>query len=88
MPRYSRTSVKNQGSSKFAQINKAQFCKSCREVFATLNEYGYVLADLYDLNAIQVYPLCAGAKYDIRCYSVVVKNDGDYLQVMVFGNSN
>ena len=44
---------------------------------------GYVLLDLYDLNAIQVYPVEDGAEYPIRIYSVAMAHDEEQGHLVV-----
>lgn len=48
------------------------FCKSCRELLASVSEYEYVLLDLYDPEAPRAYPVRDGAVWEMRCYTVSV----------------
>ena len=66
--------------------NKTYRTRSCRELLADVKKDGYVLADLYDLDAIQIYPIFSGAEYEIRCYSVTIVEDEAQLTVIVAGN--
>ena len=68
------------------QMNSTHFCKSCRELLADVKKDGYVLADLYDLNSIQIYPVSADTEYEIRCYSVTIEENGEKLSIIVTGN--
>lgn len=44
---------------------------------------GYVLLDLYDLEAIQVYPVEDGAEYPIRIYTVAMADDEEQGNLVV-----
>ena len=56
-------------------VNPFLYCRDCREKLAKIASYGYVLLDLYDLDAIQFYPVEECAEYSIRGYSVsIVRN--------------
>ena len=68
------------------RMNITRFCKTCRDLLAGVKKDGYVLADLYDLNAIQIYPISPGAKYEIRCYSVTIEENGERFSITVSGN--
>lgn len=50
------------------------FCRACRKRLSGTR--GYALADLYDPNQIQTYPVQDGAVYDIRDYRVSIDWDG------------
>ena len=47
------------------------------------NLNSYVLLDLYDLEAIQVYPVEDGAEYPIRIYTVTMAHDEDQGHLVV-----
>lgn len=68
------------------QMNSGFFCKSCRKLLESVKKNGYVLADLYDLNAIQIYPISSGAEYEIRCYLVTIEENENQRSVTVSGN--
>lgn len=74
-------------------INPSLYCMGCRAKIAGvidgagITEVGYVLADMYDLEHIRIYPIIDGSEYDIRGYTVKVSRDkGDSgLMVSVTG---
>lgn len=68
------------------RMNSTYFCKSCQELLADVKKDGYVLADLYNMDAIQLYPISSGAEYEIRCYSVSIEENGEQFSVTVYGN--
>ncbi len=47
------------------------------------NLNSYVLLDLYDLEAIQVYPVEDGAEYPIRIYTVAMADDEEQGNLVV-----
>lgn len=53
-------------------VNPAYFCRNCRTLLVGTAAGGYVLADLYDVGAIQMYPIADGAEYYIRDYMVSI----------------
>ena len=65
-----------------------QFCQDCRALLSGICTEGYVLADLYDLNDIQVYAIVEGESYIIRDYTVTVSGDenAEKLKIEVAGN--
>lgn len=63
-----------------AKMNPRYFCKSCRKLLAGMR--GYVLADLYDLSNIRVYPIKDGAVEAIRGYTVTAEWDGTCMKVI------
>lgn len=56
-------------------MNAAYFCYDCRRLLADTDRYGYVLADLHDLDNITAYLIEDGAEYTIRDYVVTVSED-------------
>lgn len=56
-------------------LNASYFCYDCRRILAEADRYGYVIADLYDLQNISVYPLEENANYIIRDYVVSIRSD-------------
>lgn len=69
-----------------SRMNSTHFCKFCRELQADKKKNGYVLVDLYDLAAIQIYPISPSAEYEIRCYSVTIEENKDQLSITEAGN--
>lgn len=59
------------------RIAQKYFCKNCRTLLTEAADRGYVLADLYDLENIRIYPVYDGANHSIREYEVSVgRRDG------------
>ena len=48
------------------------FEQRIRNLLTKAGTKGYVLADLYDLDSIQAFPIENGAEYEIRIYSITV----------------
>jgi hypothetical protein len=57
------------------RLDGTYFCRDCRAELAEISTEGYVLADLYDAEHFALYPITAGAEYDIREYTVTVSQD-------------
>lgn len=54
-------------------ISNKYFCKDCMRLFEEANTtYPLMLADMYNLEDIKLYPLVLGATYHIRHYTVVI----------------
>lgn len=54
-------------------ISNEYFCKDCLKLFEEANTtYPLMLADMYNLDDIKLYPLVLGATYHIRHYTVVI----------------
>lgn len=72
-------------------INPYLYCRDCRAIIgAVIKEEriyldSYVLADLYDLENIHVYPIEDGAEYTIRGYTVTAAKEKKALTVTVTG---
>ena len=70
-------------------INPSLYCLDCRakigEVIdpVMVTEVGYVLADMYDMEHIHIYPILDGKKYDIRGYIVEVLKSQKNKDLMV-----
>lgn len=70
-------------------INPKLFCHDCRarigeaidgaEIYTT----GYVIADLYDLDNIRIYPIEEDAKYNVREYTVEISKDKKTKELVV-----
>lgn len=56
-------------------LNASYFCYECRRRIADMAYEGYVLADMYDLENIDLYKVVDGATYTIRDYLVTVRVD-------------
>lgn len=70
------------------RIEGTYFCRDCRAKLAEIATEGYVLADLYDLEAIQIYSVTNEREYNIRGYAVTIsKNEEtERLTIHVVGN--
>lgn len=67
-------------------MNPVHFCKECRQLLAGVGLEGYVIADLYDFDNIQVYSVREGGHEVIRDYCVsVTSEEGAILSVYVKG---
>lgn len=75
-------------SEKPGRLAQEYFCISCRGLLAETASEGYVLADLYDLENICIYPICDGASCSIRDYEVTVgyRREWDNLYIKVKGH--
>lgn len=57
-------------------ISHDYFCKECLGLFEEANTtYPLMLADMYNLEDIKLYPLALGATYHIRHYTVVIGDE-------------
>lgn len=59
------------------RLNSKYFCSSCCRLLSEVQSNGYVIADLYDLGEIHVYPIEAGGVYTIRNYVVSTTRDDE-----------
>lgn len=70
-------------------IKPSLYCLDCRAKIAKvidgtgITAVGYVLADMYDLEHIHIYPIVDGAEYDIQGYTVKVSKDKENKGLMV-----
>lgn len=66
-------------------VNKELFCDDCLAVINAVSNNGYILADLSDLQNIQVYPIMDNMCCRIRDYSVLIDglDDIDSLHIRV-----
>ena len=53
-------------------LKVSNFCLDCRVLLKDHAENGFVLADLYVEDAIDIYPATVGADYTIRDYRITV----------------
>lgn len=68
------------------RMDPALFCGTCRRLLAQAGTAGYVMADLYDPERIQAYPIREGETQVIRDYRVSVSGGpGSSLEVRVAG---
>lgn len=65
------------------EIGPSYYCRDCRAKLTKVATQGYVLLDLYDLDAIQVYPVEDSAEYPIRIYTVTTAHDEDQGHLVV-----
>lgn len=60
-------------------ISLPRFCTACQTLLE--GSRGFVLLDLYDLEAIEVYPLLSGGTYHIREYTVEMRPTAEGIHV-------
>lgn len=71
---------------KEGSIDPGHFCYECRRILAEPYRNGYVIADMYNPEAVEVYTVWDGAKYEIRDYLVTVnRTDSGALEIEVHG---
>lgn len=70
-------------------INIGRFCRSCRAKIAETTNEGFVVADLFDLDNIEIYAMNEGTEFSIRDYIVTMNWDSylDCLAVEVVGQA-
>lgn len=74
-------------SSEVEKYDEQYFCSSCRELLAEYKGNGYVLADLRNLDTPTIYPVKAGTKFEVRCYTVsVTETKEKELDITVLGS--
>ena len=69
-------------------IEPGYFCYECRRIIAELDtdKKGYIIADMYDPEAVVVYPIWNGAKYEVRDYLVTAhRNENNSFEIDVHG---
>ncbi|MBQ3257087.1 MAG: hypothetical protein IJA67_06725 [Oscillospiraceae bacterium] len=67
-------------------IEPGHFCYECRRILTEPDRNGYVIADMYNPEAVEVYTVWDGAKYEIRDYLVTVnRTDSGALEIEVHG---
>ncbi len=69
-------------------IEPGYFCYECRRIIAELDtdKKGYIIADMYDPEAVVVYPIWDGAKYEVRDYLVTAhRNENNSFEIDVHG---
>ena len=65
------------------EIESSYYCRDCRAKLIKVATQGYVLLNLYDLDAIQAYPVEDGAEYSIRIYTVAMARDEEQSHLVV-----
>lgn len=65
----------------------SHFCSDCRELLKDHAENGFVLADLYSEDEIEIYPVAIGEDYTIRDYRITVSeaDDQSEMELVVLG---
>lgn len=63
------------------------FCSDCRELLKDHAENGFVLADLYTEDVIEIYPVAIGEDYTVRDYRITVSetDDRSEMELVVLG---
>lgn len=63
------------------------FCSDCRELLKDHAENGFVLADLYTEDEIEIYPVAIGEDYTVRDYRITVSETDDQseMELVVLG---
>lgn len=59
------------------------FCDTCTTKILAVSDYGYVLADLYNLTNIQLFSLTANSNFTLRNYDISVFADTDKNEVEI-----
>ena len=65
------------------EIESSYYSRDCRAKLIKVATQGYVLLNLYDLDAIQAYPVEDGAEYSIRIYTVAMARDEEQSHLVV-----
>lgn len=58
-------------------INRSKFCDSCLDIIDRMPNNGYLLADLRDLNNIELSEIKDGASLNIADYAISIHTDMD-----------
>ena len=58
-------------------LDPSHFCEDCRATLESVATDGYVLADLYAKDTMQLYPVTPGAEYTIRDYTVSITENAE-----------
>ena len=74
---------------KTGAMNMKFFCRNCRAKIAKMTNEGFVVADLLDLDNIEIYAMDEGSEFTIRDYIVTMNWDSylDCLAVEVVGQA-
>ena len=65
------------------EVNPHYFCESCLKRIAAVSNGGYVLADVHDLNDVQLYKIEAGTDCKVGNVSVAVTESEADNQILV-----
>ena len=69
------------------KMNSNLFCENCQNLVAEVSDRGYVLADLHNLNNIQLYAIEDGVSITIREYVVSIEAPNDmYWEILEVTN--
>ena len=68
-------------------LKVSHFCSDCRALLKEHSENGFVLADLYIEDVIEIYPVAIGEDYIIRDYQITVSETEDQseMELVVLG---
>lgn len=70
-------------------MDPALFCNDCRELISQVPNSGYVLADIWDLTNISLYPIEVGASFPIGEYIVsIAEGDRGDVCIRTYRNDN
>lgn len=72
---------------KTESMKPSNFCSDCRGLLKDHREQGYVLADLYEEDAIYIYSISEEAEFEIRDYKITITENAEAaeLEVEVLG---
>ncbi len=65
------------------EIDASHFCLDCRARLAGITTEGYVLADTYCEDSLELYPIEVGAEYGLREFTVKIIQDGKTDRILV-----
>ena len=63
-------------------INRSKFCDSCLAIIDRMPNNGYLLADLQDLNNIDLYEIKDGVSVVIADYAISIRTEMDNMLVL------
>lgn len=68
-------------------LKNKNFCKACRAILEDYKDAGFVLADLYNREEVEIYGISEGVTHTIRDYEVTVQwnTEVEELEVLVHG---
>lgn len=68
-------------------LKVSHFCSDCRDLLKGYSENGFVIADLYVEDVIEVYPVAIGSDYIVRDYQITVTETKDQseMELVVLG---
>lgn len=70
-------------------LRVSHFCSDCRLLLKEYSNDGFILADLYDEDAIEIHPVTIGSDYTIRDYQITVNEteDPEEMELVVLGQA-